>query len=70
MAPEFIEEEKCNGKSDVYSFAILMYEVVTDTIPFEDFQNGKMSLFQSIIKLFQKIIVHGLKYQLKIQFDH
>lgn len=46
MAPEVIEGINYNGKADVYSFAILMYEVVTDTVPFENFQNGKMSLFQ------------------------
>lgn len=37
MAPEVIEGNRYNGKADVYSFAILMFEVVTDLVPYEDF---------------------------------
>lgn len=51
MAPEVIEGNKYNGKADVYSFGILMYEVVTDSIPYEDFQKGKISLFQFNMKV-------------------
>lgn len=44
MAPEMIDQKKCSGKVDVYSFGILMYEVVTDQIPFPPFAQGKMKL--------------------------
>ena len=46
MAPEVIEGTGYNWKADVYSFGILMYEVITDTIPYPLFQNHKMSIFQ------------------------
>lgn len=51
MAPEIIEGVKYNGKADVYSFAILMYEVVTDLVPYEDFQKGNITLFQFNMKV-------------------
>lgn len=41
MAPEVIKNEKYNGKADVYSFAILMFQVVTDLIPYPDFHSKK-----------------------------
>lgn len=34
MAHELMEENKHNGKIDVYSFGILMYEVVTDYVAY------------------------------------
>lgn len=46
MAPEVIEGTGYNWKADVYSYGILMYEVITDTIPYPLFQNHKMSIFQ------------------------
>ena len=32
MAPEVIYDNYFDGKSDVYSFAILMYEILTDSL--------------------------------------
>ena len=46
MAPEVIEGDKYNGKADVYAFGILMYEVVTDSSPYPQLINGRMSAFQ------------------------
>lgn len=46
MAPEVVRGDRYNGKADVYSFAILMFEVITDSEPYPAFQKGKMSLFQ------------------------
>lgn len=46
MAPEVIKGDKYNGKADVYSFALLMYEVVTDLEPYPSFQSGSMSLYK------------------------
>lgn len=34
MAPEMINGKRYNGKVDVYSFGILMYEVITDLIQY------------------------------------
>ena len=46
MAPEVFEGNRYNGKADVYSFGILMYEVVTDLMPYPLLQKGKMTSFQ------------------------
>lgn len=52
MAPEMIRGDHYNGKVDVYSFGIMMYEVITDLTPYPLFQSGKMKIFQ----LLQKIV--------------
>ena len=46
MAPESIEENIYNKKTDVYSFGIIMYEIITGLIPYPDFQRGELSLFE------------------------
>lgn len=46
MAPEVFESTHYNGKADVYSFGIIMYEVITGSIPYPVFQNGKMTPIQ------------------------
>ena len=43
MAPEIIQGNRYNGKVDVYSFGILMYEVVTNSLPYPLLLNGKMT---------------------------
>ncbi|KAK8835133.1 hypothetical protein M9Y10_025495 [Tritrichomonas musculus] len=53
-APEVINSNKYNGKADVYSFGILMYEVVTDLIPYPLFSKGKLNLFQLNQKIIQE----------------
>lgn len=53
MAPEVIKNEKYNGKADVYSFAILMFQVVTDLIPYPDFHSKKINFYQ-----FYKKVAH------------
>lgn len=45
MAPEVISGERYNGKSDVYAFGILMYEVITESLPYPNYQNKKISDF-------------------------
>ena len=45
MAPEVIESTNYNWKADVYSFGILMYEVVTDMDPYPILSKGKMSFY-------------------------
>lgn len=36
MAPEVARQEGCSRASDVYSFSMLLYELVTHEVPFED----------------------------------
>ena len=43
MAPEIHKGEPYNQKADVYSFGILMYEIVTDSLAFPELLNGKLS---------------------------
>ena len=59
MAPEILMREKSTKAMDVYSFAMIMYEVITNKKPFDDLKNpnviqvlqrvqqGKMPLFDS-----------------------
>ncbi|KAK8839529.1 hypothetical protein M9Y10_031888 [Tritrichomonas musculus] len=51
MAPEVHEGNHYNGKADIYSFGILMYEVVTDSIPYPLFQSGKLSALKFTNKI-------------------
>lgn len=34
MAPEVMEESSYTSKADIYSFGLIMYEVITDNRPF------------------------------------
>ena len=40
MAPEVIEGETYTTKADVYSFGILMFEVITDIIPYHNIRSS------------------------------
>ena len=62
MAPEIIEGNRYNGKIDVYSFGILMYEVVTNSIPYPLLCSGKMSAYS-----FNKKVIDE---NYRPQFDH
>lgn len=61
MAPEVIDGGKYNGKADVYSFGILMYEVITQLAPFDDYVKGKITAFQ-----LHKQVLEGLRPQFKV----
>jgi serine/threonine protein kinase len=39
MAPELIAGKPYNEKVDVYSYAILMWELFAETLPFSDLPN-------------------------------
>ena len=54
MAPEVFEGTRYNEKGDVYSFGILMYEVVTNSIPYPLLQIGKMNAFLFSQKVIEK----------------
>ena len=49
MAPEVITNSTYDRKVDVYSFGIIMFEIVTDLFPYPDLLNMKIDRF-----LFQK----------------
>ena len=36
MAPEFLEQKRFTEKSEVYSFAILMFEILSEEAPYPD----------------------------------
>lgn len=38
LSPELITDSKYCEKSDVYSFDMLMYEVLTDSSPFKEYR--------------------------------
>ena len=46
MAPEIIEGKPYNAKADVYSFGIIMYQIITDTRPYPLFDKKKLNEFQ------------------------
>lgn len=46
MAPEVISDTKYGRKADVYSFGILMYEVITDSKPYPDLASGILNLYK------------------------
>ena len=57
IAPEVIISNNFNSKSNVYSFGILMYEILTGTRAYSDiFQSKTFSIFS-----FQKKVIEGLK---------
>lgn len=51
MAPEVIQNNKYNGKADVYSFGIIMYQVITGLNPFPLFQSkwNEFNLYQFVV---------------------
>jgi serine/threonine protein kinase len=42
MAPEILKGEKYECPSDVYSFGILMWEMMTGRIPYKDFSTAQI----------------------------
>lgn len=58
MAPEVMTDTKYDIKADVYSFGILMYEIITDSIPY---QNEKP------FTLMNKIKYENLRPQFNVQ---
>lgn len=46
VAPEVISNNKYTYKSDVYSFAIIMFEVLTNCVPYSNLVEGQVSTLQ------------------------
>ncbi|KAK8850271.1 hypothetical protein M9Y10_018399 [Tritrichomonas musculus] len=62
MAPEVFENNQYSEKADVYSFGILMYEVVTDSIPYPLFESKKITP----IKFANKVIYEGYRPEFNV----
>ena len=62
MAPEIIEGKHFSGKADVYSFGIMMFEILTDSTPYPSLESGKINEFN-----FNKKVVEN-DYRPKINF--
>lgn len=54
MAPETIKDNIYDTKTDVYSFGILMYELITNQIPFPELTNGEVTEQQIKTALIEK----------------
>ncbi|KAK8889255.1 hypothetical protein M9Y10_034001 [Tritrichomonas musculus] len=61
MAPEVIEEDPYGIKADVYSFGILLYQVITELVPYPELENGKIKPFR-----FSQLVVN---YNYRPKFD-
>ena len=66
MAPELIEGKKYDHKADVYSFGIMMYEIVTDDFSYPEMHNRKFNDF----KFVQKVLYENYRPTFKIPIKH
>ena len=64
-APESIENDQYDNNSDVYSFGILMYEVVTNSIPYAEYQQNE----DTLSRLKSKIINENYRPQFSTQIN-
>lgn len=51
MAPEIWETQKYGKEGDVYSFSLVVYEIVTNEIPFKD--------FNTIAQIYANVVMKG-----------
>ena len=49
ISPEILKNEKNNEKSDVYSYSMIVYEIMTNEIPFKNIDN-KVDLYNKVVK--------------------
>lgn len=60
MAPEVIRYEPYNEKCDIYSFAIILNELVTGDHPYIETDHGPSKVYNQSCKVLCLIICHGL----------
>ena len=63
-APEVITNNQYSEKSDVYSFAIFMYEVLTEAVPYPKFLNNEMtsiSIKKLLVMTFDQLSLFRLR---------
>ena len=65
MAPEVIKDCPYDRKADVYSFGILMYEIVTDSIAYPDLENGKIKEYEFKNKVANENLRPEFKFPIK-----
>ncbi len=51
MSPEVIKGSEYGTKTDVYSFAILMFEVLTDSVPYPELEKEEINTFKFTNKI-------------------
>lgn len=49
ISPEILKNEKNNEKSDVHSYSMIVYEIMTNEIPFKNIDN-KVDLYNKVVK--------------------
>lgn len=54
IAPEILSNKHYNIKTNVYSFGIIMYELLTETTPFPLYKSGKITTKEFIEKISQE----------------
>ncbi|KAK8860760.1 hypothetical protein M9Y10_012426 [Tritrichomonas musculus] len=59
-APEIIKKHEYSNKGDVYAFAMITYEIITNEIPFSGF--NQYQLFGAIIKGYRPKFRHPIPY--------
>merc|ERR1712173_358621 len=50
MSPEVCQGQEYTKKSDVYSFAVVMWEIASRKIPFQDSKKNSLALIKHIIE--------------------
>ena len=65
MAPEAIESEIYNSKADVFSYAIIMYQVLTDKRPYPILDQKKISGFV----LTRRIVENHLRPEFSVEIN-
>ena len=61
MAPEIIDFDEYSDKTDVYSFGIVMFEVISDSFPYPSLQSGRVPLHT----FYQRVGKEGLRPNFK-----
>lgn len=65
MSPEVIKGCQYGTKADVYSFGILMFEVLTDSVPYPEFEKGNLTDFDFRIKVVNESYRPKFEYSIK-----
>lgn len=61
MAPEVINSNEYSDKTDVYSFGIMMFEIISDSFPYPFLQSGRVPLHT----FYQRVGKEGLRPEIR-----
>lgn len=65
MSPEVIKGCKYGTKTDVYSLGVLMFVILTDSVPYPNLENSKMTDFDFRIKVANENYRPKFEYSIK-----